>query len=106
MDNNFNGLSRGEYNEFVKRIEQEHDRTNARIKLLEEQNKQITELTISIRELAISVKQLVEYQENHESRLDVLENMDGEKWRKTVGYVTTLVIGGLVGFVLKMFGFQ
>ena len=97
-------LSRAEHEEFAKRIDAENERQNQRLKLLEEQTKRVTDIAISIRELAQSVKQMAETQKEQGEKLEKLESMDGEKWRTVVGYVITAVIGIVVGFIFKRLG--
>lgn len=97
-------ITRAEHEEFAKRIDAENDRQNARIKLLEDQTKQVTDIAMSVRELAQSVKRMAETQKEQGEKLEKLEGMDGEKWRSIVGYVITAVIGILIGFVFKQLG--
>lgn len=97
-------VTRAEYKEFVKRMEDEHERQNARLRLLEEQTKQFTDIALSVRELAISIKQMAETQKEQGERLEKLEGQDGEMWRKVVGYVITAIVGAAVGFMLKQIG--
>lgn len=97
-------ITRVEHEEFAKRIDAENERQNQRLKLLEEQTKRVTDIAISIRELAQSVKQMAETQKEQGEKLEKLESMDGEKWRTVVGYVITAVIGIVVGFVFKQLG--
>lgn len=97
-------ITRAEHEEFVKRIDAENDRQNARIKLLEDQTKQVTDIAMSVRELAQSVKQMAETQKEQGEKLEKLEGMDGEKWRSVVGCAITAVIGILIGFVFKQLG--
>lgn len=97
-------ISRAEHEEFRRRIEEEHNRQNSRIKLLEEQTKTITDLAISVKELAMSVKQMAETQKEHGEKLEKLEERDGEMWRKVVGYIVTAVVGIIIGFVFKQIG--
>ena len=97
-------VTRAEYKEFVKRMEDEHERQNARLKLFEEQTKQFIDLAISVRELAISIKQMAETQKEQGERLEKLEEQDGEMWRKIVGYVITAFVGAAVGLILKQIG--
>lgn len=97
-------ITRAEHEEFAKRIDAENDRQNARIKLLEDQTKQVTDIAMSVRELAQSVKQMAETQKEQGEKLEKLEGMDGEKWRSVVGYVITAVIGIVIGFVFKQLG--
>ncbi len=99
-----NLITRAEYGEFCKRIEAENNHQNQRIKLLEEQTKQITELALSVRELALSVKQMAETQKKQGEKLEKLESRDGEMWRKVTSYVTTAIIGIIIGFVFQQIG--
>lgn len=97
-------IMRTEHEEFVRRMEEEHKRQNKRLDLLEKQTEQITDIAMSTKELAISVKQMAEEQREQGNRLEKLEGRDGEMWRKVVGYVITAVIGILVGFVFRQIG--
>ena len=92
-------ITRAEYEEYQKRIEDEDHRQNKRIEQLEENTKQINALTVSIEKLAQSVESMVKEQEAQGKRLVSLESKDGEMWRKVVGYVITTIIGIAVGFM-------
>lgn len=97
-------ISRTEYDEYKKRIDDENHRQNKRIERLEESTEQITALTVSIEKLADSVKSMVKEQETQAKRIISLESKDGEMWRKVIGYVITAVIGVIIGFVFKQIG--
>lgn len=97
-------ITRAEHNEFVKRIDEEHNRTNQRLKNLEEQTKQMTDIALSVKELAISVKQMAETQKVQGEKLEELEGRDGEMWRKISSYILTAIIGAVVCFVLTHIG--
>lgn len=97
-------ITRAEHEEFRRRMEEEHNRQNQRIKLLEEQTKQITDIAISVRDLAHSVKQMAETQRDQGDKLEKLEGRDGEMWRKVIGYIITAIVGIVVGFVFKQLG--
>ncbi|MFA6832983.1 MAG: hypothetical protein WCR36_12080 [Bacteroidaceae bacterium] len=97
-------ITRIEHEEFCKRIDAENNRQNQRIKLLEEQTKQVTELALSTRELALSVKQMAETQKEQGEKLEKLESRDGEMWRKVMGYIITVIIGIVIGFVFQQIG--
>lgn len=97
-------IMRAEHEEFVRRMEEEHKRQNKRLDLLEKQTEQITDIAMSTKELAISVKQMAEEQREQGNRLEKLEGRDGEMWRKVVGYIITAVIGILIGFVFRQIG--
>ena len=96
-------ITRAEHEEFCKRIDAENNRQNQRIKLLEEQTKQVTEIALSVRELAQSIKQMAETQKEQGEKLEKLESRDGEMWRKVTGYIITAIIGIVIGFVFLLF---
>lgn len=97
-------ITRVEYEEYQKRIDEEDRRQNGRIKELEESTKQINALTVSIEKLAQSVESMVKEQEAQGKRLVSLEGKDGEMWRKVVGYAITAVIGIILGFAFTQIG--
>ena len=97
-------ITRAEHEEFCKRVEEEDHRQNKRIEILEEQTKQFTDLVLSVRELAQSVKQLAEIQKAQGEKLDELESRDGEMWRRVSGYVITSIIGLVVGYLFHKLG--
>lgn len=97
-------ISREEYEEYKKRLDEENRRQDKRIELLEGNTNQITALTVSIEKLALSVESMVKEQEAQGKRLVSLESRDGEMWRKVVGYVITAVIGVVIGFVFTQIG--
>lgn len=97
-------ITRAEHEEFCKRVEAEDNRQNERLENLEEQTKQFTDLVLSVRELAQSVKQLAEIQKVQGEKLDELESRDGEMWRRVSGYVITSIIGLVVGYLFHKLG--
>ena len=97
-------ITRAEHEEFCNRIDAENNRQNQRIKLLEEQTKQVTEIALSVRELAQSIKQMAETQKEQGEKLEKLESRDGEMWRKVTGYIITAIIGIVIGFVFQQIG--
>lgn len=77
-------ITRAEYEEYQKRIEDEDHRQNKRIEQLEENTKQINALTVSIEKLAQSVESMVKEQEAQGKRLGVFgkqRRRDVEKGR-------------------------
>lgn len=102
MENNV--ITREEHEEFRRRIEAEDNRQNRRIEILEKSIQQTQELVTSVEKLALSMESMVKEQEQQGKRLEVLENRDGEMWRKVTGYVVTAVIGIILGYIFKQIG--
>lgn len=97
-------ISRAEHEEFVKRMEEEDRRQNRRIELLEESNKQLTILTSSVEKLAVNMENMLKVQNQQGQRLEELEGRDGEMWRKVTGYITTAIIGIIIGYIFTQIG--
>lgn len=90
---------RHEHEEFARRIDEENERQNKRLAILEDSVKQIGELTQSVNRLAVNMDNMLKELTKQGTRLETLENRDGEKWRKVAGYVATTVIGLIIGAV-------
>lgn len=94
-------ISRGEHEEFARRIEAQEKRQDRRLELLEENVREIGALTVSVQKLAQSLQSMVKEQEQQGRRLQALESRDGEKWRKLMGYIATALTSGAVTLLLS-----
>lgn len=102
MENDY--VTKAVHEEFAKRMEEENHRQNERIKLLEENVRQIGSLTTSVEKLASNMESMVKEQEKQGSRLEALESRDGEMWRKVVAYIVTAVVGIVLGYLFTQIG--
>lgn len=102
MDTNF--ISRAEHDEFRRNMENEHHRQNHRLDALEKSVEQISQISSSVEKLALNMENMLKEQISQGKRLTVLENQDGEMWRKVVGYIVTAVIGVAIGFIANRLG--
>lgn len=101
-------ISRAEHDEFCarmlaenRRLEDENDRQNQRLKMLETNVLQISALTSAVEKLAANMENMLKEQERQGKRLETLESRDGEMWRKVVGYALTTIIGIAIGLIFK-----
>lgn len=92
------------HDEYVKRMEGEHDQMNKRLSDLETAIGQQGEIVRAVDKLALNMEKMLTEQRNQGDRLDVIEGRDGEMWRKAVGYLVTAIIGIIVGFVATQLG--
>lgn len=106
-----NTISRAEHEEFRRSMElanenlaSENRRQNKRLDILEENAKQNTAMVANVERLAVNMENMLKVQETQGKRLEVLEDRDGEKWRSAAGYVLTVVLGIVIGFVFKQIG--
>jgi hypothetical protein len=97
-------ITRAEHDEYARRMDDEHKRQNHRLCELEETVRQIGDLTISVKEMAISMRSMLDEQKAQGKRIGALESRDGEQWRKTVSRVVDVAVGILVGYIFKLIG--
>ena len=97
-------ITRKEHEEFSKRIDEENHRQNRRIEALEESVKQISELTATVKEQAVNMKNMLTEQEKQGARLAKMENKDGEMWRTAISHVLTAIIGAVIAFIFAQIG--
>lgn len=76
---------------------------NHRIDDLERQQKQIQDLTISVQELALSVKNMVEVQKAHSDKLAELESKPAQNWNTVTRTVLTTIVGAIAGAAVIAF---
>ena len=98
-----NPITRAEHEEFRRRIEEENKRQDRRLELLEHTVQQISDLTTSVEKLAVSMEGMLREQEKQGTRLETLEDRDGEMWRKIIGYAATAA-GIIIGYVARQIG--
>lgn len=104
MDNDFVPSKECELR--CQKLEDEDKRQNNRIDKLEKQQEHITELTISVKELALEVKNMVGEIASQSTRITTLESRDGEKWRYIVKTAATAIISAVVGALLVVMGLK
>lgn len=81
------------HDEFARRIEAEEERQNHRLNNLEDTIKQLTDLTVAVREMATSMSAMKDSLEAQGKRLEVIEKEPGENWKKAVWLVVAAAIG-------------
>ena len=97
-------ITRAEHEEFKKRLEEKNDRQDKRLSLLEQQVEELKKTAVSIERLSNIMESLLREQKSQGERLQKLESLDGEMWRKVVGYIATAIIGIVIGFIFKQIG--
>ena len=99
-----NYITRQEYEEHNKRMDDEHKRQNHRLEDLEKTTAQNNKLLVAVEKLALNMENMQKEQRDQGKRLEALESRDGEMWRKAVGHVITGAIGIFIGCVFKQLG--
>ena len=86
------------------RLADEDKRQNKRIDALEDTVRQIGDLTASVKELAVSMKNMAKLQEQQGQDIEELKNRDGHMWRTVVSHLATTIAGALVMYALTQIG--
>lgn len=98
-----NVVSRAEYEEYQRRIEDENTRQNKRIAGLEEREKANQDLVLNVQRLALSVEQMCKELTSQGKRLEKLEAEPADRWRDVTKQIITLIVAALVSFVIGKF---
>lgn len=105
MDAPISGAQHEEFRQWVlaekEKLEDEDGRQNKRLEAIEDDIREFRKLASSVEKLAVNMEAMLKEQEKQGRRLERLEARDGEMWRKTIGYVLTALISGVIGFLLK-----
>lgn len=92
------------HNEFAKRIEAEDERQNRRLAKLEDAVGQMTELTVSVRELASNMANMAKEQSKFGDRLQAIEDKPAQNWDKLVWAIGGAILTAVIAFILKQIG--
>lgn len=112
MDGNGAGyVSQQQHDEFAKlmaakneALEKEDSRQNERLKVLEADVRQISELVASVKELAVNMQNMAKLQEQQSHDIEELKNRDGQMWRTVVSHLATTIVGAVIMYVLTQIG--
>lgn len=92
-------ISRHEHEAFERRMDDANDRQSKRISILEDEVKELRDISGDIKSLLVEMKGMREEQEKQGVRLETLEGRDGEKWRDAAKNVLFTIIGIVIAYV-------
>lgn len=100
-------ITRAEHDEFRRTMEtenqrliDENNRQNKRLELVEESVRQISDLTISVKEMAVNMGNMLKELEKQGERLERLEQEPAEAHRQIKMAMITAIISTVVGAVI------
>lgn len=93
-----------EYDERMRRIDDEQNRQNHRIGKLEDVFETINELTSSVRELALTMSAMQKELEKQGQRLEVIEKEPADKWKDLKKTVLTVLVTAALTYLLSTAG--
>lgn len=95
--------TRCEQEQYTRRMEDEHNRQNRRIGILEENYKQLTELTLSVREQTMMINTMSAELKKQNEKIDKITNVSVDRMQRfkdkaidtAIGVVVTALVVGL-----------
>ena len=97
-------VSRVEYDERMKRIEDEDNRQNHRIDKLETITDQIADMAASIKAMVVTMQGMQKEQEKQGKRLSEIEKKPADNWDKLVYSIITMVATAAITWILAKGG--
>lgn len=91
-------VTKAVHEEFAKRIDEENDRQNHRLSILETGQAQINELVSSVKVLAVNMETMSKELQKQGERLAEIESKPAKRWETIVACILT----GILGYVLNM----
>ena len=97
-------VSRVEYDERMKRIDDEDRRQNHRIDKLETITDQIADMAASIKAMVVTMQGMQKEQEKQGKRLSEIEKKPADNWDKLVYSIITMVATAAITWILAKGG--
>lgn len=97
-------ISRHEHEAFEKRMDEANERQSKRLSILEDEVRELRDISGDIKSLLVEMKGMREEQEKQGARLETLEGRDGEKWRDTASKVLFTIIGIVLTYIFMKAG--
>lgn len=94
-------LTRFEYEERQKRIDDEQNRQNHRIDKLEKIADQLTDMAASIKAMVVTMQSMQKEQERQGERLDDIEKKPADNWNQLIYTVIAMIATAAVTLLLK-----
>lgn len=97
-----NAITRAEHLEFVRRMEDEHNRISHRLEVLEKSAEAMVKMSANVERLAVNMENMIKEQGKQGERLEVLEQKPVKRWENVTGtvlnWLLTAALAALVVF--------
>ena len=90
----------------VQILQKEIEYLKEEIKEIKEINSDVRELAVQIKELTVEMRHTRETQEDHNKRLQSLEEKPVKKYDNIVNYIITSIIALVIGFIGAVIGLK
>ena len=93
-------VTKAVHDEFARRIDEENDRQNKRLSILEQGQTQITELVSTVKVLAVNMENMAKEQAKQGERLKEIEGKPAKRWETLIGCVLTALVTAAISYFL------
>lgn len=94
-------ITRLEFEERGKRIDDENNRQNHRLDRLEKMSDQLTDMAASIKAMVVTMQSMQREQERQGERLDDIEKKPADNWNQLIYTVVAMIATAAVTLLLK-----
>ena len=94
-------VTKAVHDEFARRIDEENDRQNKRLSLLEAGQAQITELVATVKVLAVNMENMAKEQAKQGERLKEIEGKPAKRWETLIACIITCLVTAAMAYFLK-----
>ena len=93
-------VTKAVHDEFAKRVDEENNRQNKRIEIIEGKQSQISELVVSVKVLATNVENIAKEINEQSMRLKEIEGKPAKRWEQLIGYVISALVTAAIAYFL------
>ena len=94
-------VTKAVHDEFAKRIDEENDRQNKRISILEQGQTQINELVSTVKVLAVNMENMAKEQAKQGERLKEIEGKPAKHWETLIACLITCIVTAAFAYFFK-----
>jgi hypothetical protein len=93
-------VTKAVHDEFARRVDEENNRQNKRIEIIEAKQSQISELVVSVKVLATNVENIAKEINEQGLRLKEIEGKPAKRWEQLIGYVISALVTAAIAYFL------
>lgn len=93
-------VTKAVHDEFARRVDEENNRQNKRIEIIENKQSQISELVVSVKVLATNVENIAKEINEQGLRLKEIEGKPAKRWEQLVGYIICSLVTAAIAYFL------
>lgn len=94
-------VTKAVHDEFARRIDEENDRQNKRLSILEQGQTQINELVSTVKVLAVNMENMAKEQVKQGAKLEEIEGKPAKRWETIVSCIITAIVTAGVMYLIK-----